>query len=322
MSATLKVLSAKKVVASHQINQGDLLVIDARDKSNYQLINNQTGLGPENIIVKREGKDLKIFLEDGDMNPDVLIKGYYGDENTENVSNLLIGQHENGNVYPYVPESGIKSDAVSVLADQTLAPQALGGDELSSAFWAFNPWWLLALIPLGAGIAIAASSGSSKGKTTPVDAKSVAESKVVEAEKAQKAAEDALAKAKEDGAINPAEKAELEKLAKDAADKKAAADEAVKALPAGTEGKDGLQDRVDALKPITVPDVNDANSDGKPDNPALADATAKVEEAEKAQKAAEDALAKAKEDGAINPAEKAELEKLAKDAADKKAAAE
>ncbi|OOF83686.1 hypothetical protein BKG92_02310 [Rodentibacter ratti] len=163
MSTTLKVLSAKKVIASHQINSGDTLVIDARDKSNYQLVDDQTGLGPQNIIAKREGKDLKIFLEDGDMNPDVVIKGYYGDENSEEVTNLIVGQHENGGIYAYVPESGLKADAVSMLAEEVAAPQALGGEDLGSAFWAFNPWWLLALVPLAAGIAIAAGSGGSSG---------------------------------------------------------------------------------------------------------------------------------------------------------------
>ncbi|QIA77827.1 hypothetical protein [Rodentibacter caecimuris] len=163
MSTTLKVLSAKKVIASHQITQGEMLVIEARDKSNYQLIDNQTGLGPQNIIAKREGKDLKLFLEDGDMSADVVIKGYYGDENSEEVSNLIVGQHENGGIYAYVPESGLKSDAVSMLAEEVAAPQALGGEDLASAFWAFNPWWLLALVPLAAGIAIAASNGGSSG---------------------------------------------------------------------------------------------------------------------------------------------------------------
>ncbi|OOF55900.1 hypothetical protein BKL49_11105, partial [Rodentibacter myodis] len=165
MSTTLKVLSAKKVVASHQINQGDTLVIEARDSSNYQLINDQTGLGPQNIIAKREGKDLKIFLEDGDMNPDVVIQNYYGDENGEETSNLIVGQHENGGIYAYVPESGLKSDAVSMLAEEVAAPQALGGEDLGSAFWAFNPWWLLALIPLAAGIAIAAHDSGSSGSS-------------------------------------------------------------------------------------------------------------------------------------------------------------
>ncbi|TCP92041.1 hypothetical protein EDC44_12918 [Cricetibacter osteomyelitidis] len=159
MSTTLKVLSAKKVIASHQIEKGNPLIIDARDKSNYQLIDDSTGLGPQNIIAKREGNDLKVFLEDGDMSADVIIKNYYDDQ-TENTSNLLVGQHENGNIYAYVPESGIKTDAVSMLAEEVIAPQALGGEEIG-AFWAFNPWWLLALAPIAAGIAIAASSGGS-----------------------------------------------------------------------------------------------------------------------------------------------------------------
>ncbi|OOF87672.1 hypothetical protein BKG93_00740 [Rodentibacter ratti] len=165
MSTTLKVLSAKKVITSHQINPGDTLVIEARDKSNYQLVDDQTGLGPQNIIAKREGKDLKIFLEDGDMNPDVVIKDYYGDENSEEVTNLIVGQHENGGIYAYVPESGLKANAVSMLAEEVAAPQALGGEDLGSAFWAFNPWWLLALVPLAAGIAIAASNGGSSGSS-------------------------------------------------------------------------------------------------------------------------------------------------------------
>ncbi|OOF38016.1 hypothetical protein BKK49_10585, partial [Rodentibacter rarus] len=168
MSTTLKVLSAKKVIASHQIKQGDTLVIEARDKSNYQLIDDQTGFGPQNIIAKRDGKDLKIFLEDGDMNPDVVIKGYYGDENSEDVTNLIVGQHENGGVYAYVPESGLKADAVSMLAEEVAAPQALGGEEIG-AFWAFNPWWLLALVPLAAGIAIAAGGGGGGGGSKDTD---------------------------------------------------------------------------------------------------------------------------------------------------------
>ncbi|WP_159990710.1 hypothetical protein [Pelistega ratti] len=170
MSVTLKVLSAKKVIANHNINQGEVLVIDARANSNYQLIDDATGFAPQNIIAKREGKDLKIFLEDGNLNADIVIQGYYGDDQNEEVSNLIVGQHENGNIYAYVPESGEKLDAVSMLADEVAAPQALGGEELSSAFWAFNPWWLLALVPI-AGIAIAAGSGGNGGggKGSPAD---------------------------------------------------------------------------------------------------------------------------------------------------------
>ncbi|MDU8925679.1 cell wall anchor protein, partial [Pasteurellaceae bacterium LIM206] len=169
MSITLKVLSAKKVVASHNIEQNQSIVIDSRDKSNYQLIDDQTGFAPQNIIAKRIGKDLQITLEDGNLTPDIVIKDYYGEGNTEEVTNLIVGQHENGKIYAYVPESGEKPDAVSMLDDTDAAPQALGGDELVSPFWVFNPWWLLALVPLAA-IAVAAGSnggGDSKDTTAP-----------------------------------------------------------------------------------------------------------------------------------------------------------
>ncbi|WP_077464556.1 hypothetical protein, partial [Rodentibacter caecimuris] len=182
MSTTLKVLSAKKVIASHQITKGDILVIEATDKSNYQLIDDQTGVAPQNIIAKREGKDLKLFLEDGDMNADVVIKGYYGNENSEEVSNLIVGQYENGGIYAYVPESGLKSDAVSMLAEEVAAPQALGGENLASAFWTFNPWWLLALVPLAAGIAIAASSGGSNSSANNGDTDTSADKPMLSAE--------------------------------------------------------------------------------------------------------------------------------------------
>lgn len=154
------------MIATHNVSKGNPVVLQAKDKVNYQLIDDQTGFGPQNIIAKREGKNLKIFLEDGDMNADIIIEGYYGSaENPEDVTNLIVGQHENGKIYAYVPESGAKSDAVSMLAEEVSAPQALGGDELSSAYWVFSPWWLLALLPLGA-LAFA-GGGSDGGDSSP-----------------------------------------------------------------------------------------------------------------------------------------------------------
>ncbi|BFU62961.1 hypothetical protein THUN1656_17230 [Rodentibacter abscessus] len=291
MSTTLKVLSAKKVIASHQINQGDALVIEARDKSNYQLIDDQTGLGPQNIITKREGKDLKIFLEDGDMNADVVIKNYYGNDQSEEVTNLLVGQHENGNMYAYVPESGLKSDAVSMLAEEVVAPQALGGEELTSAFWAFNPWWLLTLVPLVTGIAIAANNGSSGSSTSKVDAGESAEDLVKKAEEAEAAAEKLLKDANEDGTITPEEVKAIEDANKAVEEAKAKADAAVKALPPGTEGQEALQTRVDEVNPVAVPPISDPKA-------AAEDLVKKAEEAEAA---AQKVLDDAKADNNITP---------------------
>ena len=111
------------------------------------------------------GNDLQIAFEGSDIEqPDLIIEDYYDQDN----SNLLVGTHENGNLYPYVPETGVQTDAVTLLAQEVSVGQALGGEALKSAMWAFNPWWLLALVPI-AGIAIAAGHDSSSGSkdTTP-----------------------------------------------------------------------------------------------------------------------------------------------------------
>ncbi|UWZ92923.1 hypothetical protein HZ320_04275 [[Pasteurella] aerogenes] len=74
MTTTVKVLNAKKEVANYTASKGQPLVIQAQDKVNYQLIDDATGLAPQNIIAKRENNNLVITLEDGDTNPDIIIE--------------------------------------------------------------------------------------------------------------------------------------------------------------------------------------------------------------------------------------------------------
>ncbi|OOF64236.1 hypothetical protein [Rodentibacter sp. Ppn85] len=289
MSTTLKVLNAKTVIAEHKIKQGETLTLLAKGEANYQLIDDKTGVGPENIITKREGNDLKIFLKDGDMKEDIVIKDYYDEETGKETSNLLIGQADNGKIYAYIPESGVKADAVSLLADQVTAPQILGGDELASAFWTFNPWWLAALVPLAAGIAIAASNsgsgssnnnGSNNEEPNNTDPAADAKAAVDAAEKAAKELAD-LVKAKEaDGSITPEEKAELDAKKAEADKLKDDAKAAVDALPADNADKAGLDAKVDAIdnqvpdvtaEPYPLPDQTDTSTwedDGEDsDNP-------------------------------------------------------
>ncbi|MDC2826094.1 hypothetical protein PHA51_08660 [Rodentibacter pneumotropicus] len=279
MSTTLKVLSAKKVIANYQINQGEQLIIEARAQSNYQLVDDKTGFAPDNIITKRDGKDLKIYLNDGDMSEDIIIKDYYGDEIGE-TTNLLVGKHENGSIYAYIPESGLQPDAVSLLADQAVAPQALGGEELVSAFWAFNPWWLLALAPLAAGIAIAAHDGGNNSGGGDLNTQADGATKLVEeAEAKAKALDDKIKELEADGNISAEDKATLDALKADADAAKAKADEAVKGLPADNAAKDELQGRVDAIDnsvPDVTPDQTDSSNwgvdtDGWIENDSTAD---------------------------------------------------
>ncbi|WP_207551785.1 GA-like domain-containing protein, partial [Rodentibacter pneumotropicus] len=71
---------------------------------------------------------------------------------------------------------------------------------------------------------------------------------------------------------------------------KQAADEAVKGLPDSVTEKDGLQGRVDNVNPVKVPEVNDTNGNGIPD-----DAESLIEELEDLVTKAEEAYATAEE---------------------------
>ena len=129
------------------------------------MLDDATQFAPENIKIKRVGNDLHIGFEDGSSDPldaDLIIQDYYGHDGV--TSNLLIGLHENGSYYAYVPESGLQEHAVSLLADEIAAGQALGGEPLAAATYTFNPYWLLALIPLAGLAAVASDDSSTKGE--------------------------------------------------------------------------------------------------------------------------------------------------------------
>ncbi|STH14264.1 Uncharacterised protein [Escherichia coli] len=84
----------------------------------------------------------------------------------------------------------------------------------------------------------------------------------------------------------------------------------MQALPDTVAEKGDLQDRVDALDGIQVPEVNDQDGNGRADDldAAVAAATAAVEAAEAADQAAKDKLAELNADNLITPEEKAQLE--------------
>ncbi|WP_071057724.1 VCBS domain-containing protein [Pelistega sp. MC2] len=171
---TLRINNNKETVKTVQIaggkggigSQGQAVHIQAQANVHYHFTDEATGYGPENIATKRAGKDLYIAFEGGDVEqPDLVIEGYYKDNGeigyAEGSNNMLIGTHENGDVYPYVPESAQTSDAVSMLAEGVMAGQALGGATpfVVPLFW---------LPLLAAGVLGAALAGGGGGSGTPV----------------------------------------------------------------------------------------------------------------------------------------------------------
>ncbi|MEQ4709609.1 Ig-like domain-containing protein, partial [Providencia huaxiensis] len=176
---SIKINNSEKTIEQHSIiagqqgigQQNQPLHINAKKNVNYLLIDEETNFAPENIAVKRVDKNLFIAFEGSDIEqPDIIIENYFADNGEigyhEGSSNLIIGQHENGQYFPYIPESAEKSDAISQLADGQATGQAIGGDALAPV-WAFNPWWLAALIPI-AGV-IASSSGGGSSSSKPVE---------------------------------------------------------------------------------------------------------------------------------------------------------
>ncbi|MBS9783523.1 MAG: VCBS domain-containing protein, partial [Pasteurella sp.] len=159
----------QEVAETYNVKEGKVLTIQNIRGVNYELYNTLNGTAPQNIIARRVGQDLIVILDENEgagspleINPDIIIKDYYGDIEEEKAEGLdkvegevtdatgiLIGLHENGNYYAYIPESAQTSDAISILEDGDAEPQAIGGEELSCAV--FFPWWgllpLLALIP-------------------------------------------------------------------------------------------------------------------------------------------------------------------------------
>ncbi|WP_084789710.1 Ig-like domain-containing protein [Providencia rustigianii] len=172
---SIKVNNSKETIEQYSVTGGENgagklkqpLHINAQKDVNYLLVDEETQFAPENIAVKRVDKNLVIAFEGGDVeNPDLIIENYFADNGAigyqDGSSNLIIGQYENGQYFPYVPESAVKADAISQLADGQAAGQAIGGDALPP-IWAFNPWWLAALVPLIGIPAVAISGGGGGG---------------------------------------------------------------------------------------------------------------------------------------------------------------
>ena len=156
---TVSIQQGNNTLNSHRLatENTEALRIQAQKNVNYLLTNESTGFAPENLTATRHGKDLHIAFE-GSQEADLIIENYYEDGN----NNLLIGLHENGQYYAYIPESANSLDIVTQLAEQVSAGQALGGEALNAAVFnsAFNPAWLFLPLAIG-GIAAAAGGGGS-----------------------------------------------------------------------------------------------------------------------------------------------------------------
>lgn len=164
MSITLQTLKANGEIANPAIslNGGQATVIKAQSGERFQLTDDATGFAPENIEVQRVGNDLFVAFEGQTIDqPGLIIQDYYTTAGNA-TDNLLIGLHENGTIYPYVPETAQASAAIHQLAEGVVATQAIGGAVVASA--AAIPLWPLALIPLAGLAALGGGGGGGDDK--------------------------------------------------------------------------------------------------------------------------------------------------------------
>ena len=178
MRVQIKVNNASETVSRYEVEQGagakgQGLRIDMRGQKhvNFELINEQSGFGPENIATKRVGSDLHVAFEQSDIGtPDLVIEGYYEDTFDHGV----MGRAEDGLYYHYVPESGVQSDAISRLGENVLAGQALGGERYAGALWlptdSFLPMALVGGALLLGGAAAAGGGGGGGCSAAPAAA--------------------------------------------------------------------------------------------------------------------------------------------------------
>ena len=142
--------------------------VKAVTAAKYLLVDETTGMAPDNIRAKRIGKDLSISFT-GSSATDLLITDYY--ENTVAGFNALIGEAETGVYHAYMPESGEASSMVPSLSEGgKFVGMALGGEQLATGAAAgaliaasgFNPLLAAPLALLGGG-----GGGSGDRDTTP-----------------------------------------------------------------------------------------------------------------------------------------------------------
>ncbi|QTD31476.1 Ig-like domain-containing protein [Pseudomonas fluorescens] len=145
------------------VKAGKPVRIKAIEGGKYILAEGEKGVAPENITIKRVGKDLHLSLEGSDE-PQLIIEGFYEH------GGQLVGVAEDGAYYEYVSSDAEKEHEPAFLMDNDSSALVLGADKLVGfgdglVAVAGAGWFLPALLGLGAlGLAGAAFAiGKSDG---------------------------------------------------------------------------------------------------------------------------------------------------------------
>ncbi|HGK5880611.1 Ig-like domain-containing protein [Enterobacter cloacae] len=157
---------------------GIAVKIKAIPNAKYILAEGENGVAPENITLKRVGKDLFVMLEGTDEDqPQLIIEDYFDNPGE------LVGKGEDGQWHEYIATDGDDDHKAAFLLDGESSAQALGAgaiaglDGLAVAGTAFSPALLAlgALAGIGALVGLGAiirhnrdDGGDKKGAVAPV----------------------------------------------------------------------------------------------------------------------------------------------------------
>ncbi|AZD35976.1 T1SS secreted agglutinin RTX [Pseudomonas chlororaphis subsp. aurantiaca] len=167
---SIAVVDRKTIIQAQELRaskHGQPLRIKAIEGGKYILAEGEKGFAPENITVKRVGKDLFISLEGTELDePQLIIEGFY------DTTGQVVGMAEDGTYYPYVASDAEHDHEVTFLLEDVASPQVLGIEALSgfgqglvalagSGFLVPSLLGLGALALAGAGIAASRDDGGS-----------------------------------------------------------------------------------------------------------------------------------------------------------------
>lgn len=151
----------KKTITKAEVlragKEGKAVKVQAIANGKYLLSQGNDGMAPENITVRRSGKNLLVMLEGREgSEPDLIIEDFFDKSGT------LIGKAEDGNMHAYVSTDGDAEHEAAALEDGETAALALSegvADSDSGYVLASGFEWSPALIALGGLAAIAAAAG-------------------------------------------------------------------------------------------------------------------------------------------------------------------
>jgi large repetitive protein len=151
--------------------QGATVRVKVPLRGRAELIEDARNAAPDNIRIKRSGKDLHVAFEGSDINkPDLVLEGYY-EQDTGDLR--LVGRDDAGAYHEYIPENTQPNEYVGRMADDKPSGQVLGQDTIPAAWiagsgGAISPWYALAALPV-LGLAGGGGGGASPAPAVSVE---------------------------------------------------------------------------------------------------------------------------------------------------------